>query len=406
MRLMTLAARNVVRNWRRSIVTTGAMAFAAAIMILFASLMAGLLRDSERNAVTMNLGDLQIHASGYRDDPDLYKRIDDAQQLVARLQQQGFHASQRLYGFGLAAAGTTSAGVQLRGVDIDNENSVTQMHRHLVAGEWLTETDPHGVIIGRKLARSLGVRTGDEIIFVGQASDGSMANDLYRVRGILKSIGEEVDRAGLFMTLDAFRQLMVLPDGAHEIAVLRANPDSDLDLALHTVTALAPGYETLDWRQLSPVVARILEMADVQTIVMVIITYIAVATIVLNAMLMSVFERIQEFGVMKAVGVTPWQIFGLVYLETLWQTATAATGGSVIGYAIAVYYQTHGIDLSNIASSASFGGIALDPLWRAYITADSIVIPVLFLFLIAGLAVIYPALKAALIRPVSAIHHR
>jgi ABC-type lipoprotein release transport system permease subunit len=270
------------------------MGFSGFIMILFAALMAGMLQTSERNAVAMNLGDIQIHAEGYRDDPDLYNRIDNTADLVNKLQQAGFHATQRIYGFGLAAAGSTSAGVQMRGVNLKNEATVTQVHKHVMQGQWLADSDPMGVVIGRKLARTLGVRPGDEVIIIGQATDGSMANDLYTVRGVLKSIGEEVDRAGFFMVERSFRELMVLPEGAHEIAVMRPDRSSDLESATAQVAALARGYETLNWRQLQPVIARLLDLADAQTIIMILITYVAVAMVILNAMLMSVFERIRE----------------------------------------------------------------------------------------------------------------
>ena len=124
MKLFTFALRNVTRNWHRSVVTTGAMGFAGMIMILYAALMEGLFLASERNALAMNLGDIQIHAQDYRDDPDLYTRLLEPERMVQHLQQAGFHAAQRLYGFALAAAGTTSAGVQLRGVNVANEKSV------------------------------------------------------------------------------------------------------------------------------------------------------------------------------------------------------------------------------------------------------------------------------------------
>jgi len=223
MKILSIASRNVFRNWHRTLVTTLAMAFSGFIMTLFAALMAGMLQTSERNAVAMNLGDIQIHAEGYRDDPDLYNRIDNPAGLVNKLQQAGFHATQRIYGFGLAAAGSTSAGVQMRGINLKNEATVTQVHKHVMQGQWLSDSDPMGVVIGRKLARTLGVRPGDEVIIISQATDGSMANDLYTVRGILKSIGEQVDRAGFFMVEGSFRELMVLPEGAHEIAVMRSN---------------------------------------------------------------------------------------------------------------------------------------------------------------------------------------
>ena len=405
MKILSIASRSVLRNWRRTLVTTLAMGFSGFIMTLFAALMAGMLQTSERNAVAMNLGDIQIHAEGYRDDPDLYNRIDNTADLVNKLQQAGFHATQRIYGFGLAAAGSTSAGVQMRGVNLKNEATVTQVHKHVMQGQWLADSDPMGVVIGRKLARTLGVRPGDEVIIIGQATDGSMANDLYTVRGILKSIGEEVDRAGFFMVERSFRELMVLPEGAHEIAVMRPDRSSDLESATAQVAALARGYETLNWRQLQPVIARILDLADAQTIIMILITYVAVAMVILNAMLMSVFERIREFGIMKAIGVTPWQLMTLVYAETMIQVVVASVISLASGWSAAHYFQKNGIDLSAIASSTSFGGVAIDPIWNARVTTEALALPVVFLFIIAAAAVIYPAIKAAVIHPVKAIHY-
>ena len=405
MKILSIASRSVFRNWRRTLITTLAMGFSGFIMILFAALMAGMLQTSERNAVAMNLGDIQIHAEGYRDDPDLYNRIDNTADLVNKLQQVGFHATQRIYGFGLAAAGSTSAGVQMRGVNLKNEATVTQVHKHVMQGQWLADSDPMGVVIGRKLARTLGVRPGDEVIIIGQATDGSMANDLYTVRGILKSIGEEVDRAGFFMVERSFRELMVLPEGAHEIAVMRPDRSSDLESATAQVAALARGYEILNWRQLQPVIARILDLADAQTIIMILITYVAVAMVILNAMLMSVFERIREFGIMKAIGVTPWQLMTLVYAETMIQVVIASIISLASGWSAAHYFQKNGIDLSAIASSTSFGGVAIDPIWNAHVTTEALALPVVFLFIIAAAAVIYPAIKPAVIRPVKAIHY-
>jgi ABC-type antimicrobial peptide transport system permease subunit len=141
-------------------------------------------------------------------------------------------------------------------------------------------------------------------------------------------------------------------------------------------------------------------------IIMVIITYIAVAMVVLNAMLMSVFERIRELGIMKAIGVTSWQVMFLVYIETLIQTVIASIMALLLGWSVSAYFETNGIDLSSIANGASFAGVAIDPIWRAQLTFNAIFIPVIFLFIIASIAVLYPAIKAALIRPVAAIHHR
>ena len=406
MKTIRLASRNVFRDWQRTLVTTLAMGFACFIMILFASLMAGMLKASERNVVSMNLGEFQIHASGYRDDPDLYNMIEDDTSLVNTLKNAGFNAAQRMYGFGLAAAGSASAGVQFRGINIKNEKSVTEIHNHIMQGDWLSLSDPMGVVLGRKLAKTLGLNLNDEVVIIGQAADGSMANDLFRVRGILKSIGDSVDRAGFFMIEETFRELMVIPKGSHEIVIMQSNRSMELGTITEKVSFLAPDYETLNWRQLNPAIARILELADTQTIVMILIVYTAMAMVVLNAMLMSVFERIREFGIMKAVGVTPWQIIRLVYTETLVQAVLAAVIAAASGWFVGNYFQSNGIDLTAMSGGTSFGGVAMDPVWRAYITTETLVLPVVSLFIISALAVIYPAVKAAVIQPVKAIYHR
>lgn len=406
MNFVSLATKNVTRHWYRSMVTTLAMGFAGFIMIVFSSLMEGLLQDSERNAVSMNLGDIQVHHKQYRDDPDLYKLIKNSQQLLQQIQAQGLQASGRLYGFGLAASGSASAGVQLRGIDVEREATVTQIHKHVFKGQWLDPAKPNQVVLGKKLARTLGVSLGDEIVFVGQGADGSMANDLYYVRGILKSVAEDVDRAGFYMLESSFREVMVLEQGVHEISVMRPDRNQDLDNATAIVRDVAAEYDVRDWRQLMPVLANILEMADSQMIIMIIITYIAVAMVVLNAILMSVFERIQEFGVMKAVGVSPWQILLLIYLESMLQVLVAGVLALLTGWPAAIYLQNNGIDLTALSSGVSWGGVALDPVMRAYVSTEALVQPVVVLFIVAAFAVLYPAIKAAVIQPVKAIHHR
>ena len=406
MRIFTLAARNVRRNWHRSLVTMAAMAFACFIMIFFSALMEGMMLGSERNVVSMNMGDIQIHAPGYRDDPDLYTVIHDADALVGRLQQEGYRATSRVYAYGLMAANMASSGVQLRGIDLEREIGVTELYRHLAGGEWLAGSDANGVVLGKKLAGTLGVGLGDELVFVGQSTDGYMANDLFRVRGILKSVSDGIDRMGVFMPEQTLRSLMQLSDGAHEIVVIRPDRTTDLEAETARIEALAPGLEVKNWKQLMPVVARMIETADVQIVIMLVIFYIAVATVVLNAMLMNVFERIHEFGIMKALGVSPLQLIGLVFAETLIMALLASMAGLVGGWWLSDYYQSNGLDMSALAGSISFGGIAFDPVWYAAITFEALAYPVIFLLLVAAVAVIYPAAKAAMLRPVRAIYYR
>jgi len=405
MNIVLLAPRNLLRSWHRSLVTTLAMGFAGVIMILFASLMDGMLQASERNTTMMNTGELQLHAKTYLDDPDLYAVMHDEKALLEKLSTVGVSASPRLFAFALAAAGSSSAGVQLRGITPSREAQVTEIHKHLMLGLWLDEVDTEGVVLGRKLARSLNIKVGEEVILLGQASDGSMANEIFRVRGILKAVADDIDRAGFFMLSSSFRKLMVVNEGVHEIAMKRLNQSDTLETKQQQVQDIAGPYEVKDWRSLMPVIARILELADAQTIFMLLITYVAVGMVILNAMLMSVFERIREFGIMKALGVNPWQIVQLVFAEAILQAVVASLFALAMGAWLALLLQERGIDFSHMVSATSFAGIALEPVWYAQVSFRSLALPIVFLFFMTLLAVIYPAIKAALIKPVDAIHH-
>lgn len=408
MNILSWALRNVWRTRHRSGVIILAMGFAGFIMIFYAALMEGLLRTTERNAIAMESGQIQIHAPGYRDDPDLYKTIGNPETILEKLAARGYLAAPRLYGFGLAAAGVSSAGVQLRGIEIDRESRVTEIHHHLLAGRWLDDAEPSGVVIGRKLARTLGLGVGDEVIVVAQARDGSMANELYRVRGILKSASEGIDRAGFFMTAAVFRTLLVMPEECHEIALRYAGSEGvALDLLTNQLVAALPGLEVMNWRQLQPVLARILDISRYSLLLMLFITYTAVAILTLNSMLMAVFERIHEFGIIKALGVPPWQVFALIVVETALQVLAASLLAVATALPLAIYCQTHPVDLSALAStSASIAGIALDPLWYSRVTPETVFAPLLVMAGMALLSVLYPAFKAARIKPLAAIHYR
>lgn len=405
MNIITLAARNVYRNGHRSLVTTLAMAFACAMMIIFAALIEGFVVNTEHNIVAMNTGDMQIHHYGYRDDPDIYKLIKQPS-LANNIRTAGFHVTERIFAFGLMASKQSSSGVQLHGLDLDHEPTVSVIDQQVMTGNWLDKAKPHGVVIGKKLARLLDVSLDDELIFVGQTADGYMANDRFYVQGILKSVSGMIDNSGVIMSNMMLRELITLPAGSHEIVIMRTDRGTNLISATEKIKKLVPSnLEILDWQQLMPIINRFLETAHMQTLIMLLFTYIAVASVVLNAMLMSVFERIHEFGIMKAIGVTPWQLVRLIYAETVIQTMLACLLGGVVGSTLSWYLQQHGIDMSSMAEGISFAGIALDPIWYAHLSAESLLMPIAFLFLIATIAVIYPAAKVAVIRPVDAIHH-
>lgn len=380
------------------------MSFALWVMILYSGLLGGYLRDMERNILDLELGDLQVHASDYQDDPSLYARIDDPEALLGRLRAQGYRATSRLLAWGMAAAEESSAGVSFRGVDVAQDALVSRIHEHVLEGAWLATADPKGVVLGRRLARMLGVEPGAEIVVLSQGADGATAADLFSVRGILQSIGDATDRTGVFMTAGAFRELFVVPLGAHQI-IVRRPAKLELDTAALAVAALADGLDVRTWRDLMPTLASLLDSARGAMLAMFFIVYLAIAVLILNAMLMAVFERIRELGVLKALGVGPAGILGLMLAEAGILTAIAVVLGVALGIPTLLYLATYGIELTSIAG-VSFMGMAMDSVWRADMSVGIVLAPIAALVAIVAVAVLYPSLKAAMIDPVRAIYHR
>ncbi len=404
MRLVVMAWRNLWRYRRRTAVTIAAMTLALLVMVLYTSLVEGYLRDLERNIVDIELGDIQVFAPDYFDNPSIYSRIDDPEPLLAQLRDQGFRASARLIGGGLAAAGESSAGVVLKGIDVIQDGRVSQIAAHVEHGTWIDAADPGGVVVGNRLAHTLGVQPGDELVLLGQATDGSIANDLYVVRGVLRSISDDADRAGIFMTEAAFRFFFVLPEGAHQLMVRRP-ADRDLSVAVAEVRERAVGLDVQSWRDLTPILATFLDSTRSLMVIVFLVIYVVVAILIINAMLMSVFERIRELGVLKALGVGPGHVLGLILIEGGLQTVIAIVVALILSVPGLAYLADHGLDLSGVGGM-SVAGMAFDPVWRGVVTPWTIIGPLLTLVFIVAVSALYPALKAARISPVDAMRYQ
>ncbi len=399
-----MAWRNVWRNRRRSLVTIIAASLALFVLIHYAGLVEGYLAGMERNLVEREMGDAQIHAEGFRDDPSLYKRIEDPEALLAKLDQAGYAASARLLGGGLGAAGDTSAGVMFRGINVERDGKVSTIGQHVAEGQWLDPEDPKGVVIGRRLGRTLNAKVGTELVVLSQAADGSMANDVFIVRGVLKSVGEGVDRAGVYMIDATFRELMVVPEGAHQILV-RKPATVPLAAAAAQLRELTPGLDTKSWRELSPTLASMFDSARGVMVFMFMIVYTAIGILLLNAMLMAVFERIREFGVLKALGAGPLAVFRMIFYETYIQAGIAIVVGSALSVPGLWYLTKHGIDTGRLGGM-TIHGVAWDSVWRASVSSSTYSGPIVTLIVIVSLAALYPAFKAAWVQPVKAMTHR
>jgi ABC-type lipoprotein release transport system permease subunit len=370
-------------------------------MIIWSGLIWGIVKQMERNATHLGPGEIQIHSPGYLDDRSIYRVIQHPDTIINKIEKIGAKATPRLQGFGLVSQGENSSGAQILGIDVMREIEVTEFHNHLYKGSFLKKKGD--VLLGKKIAVTLDASLDDELVIVTQAADGSIGNDLYRVAGILSGISEEIDRSTILISLGDFKDIFSMGAVATEIAIRRSDEQEDLTGLRDNIKNIVPKEEVKTWKEIFPAISDMLELTNASIYILLIIVYLAGAFIMLNTMLMSVFERIKELGIMMAIGFRPLQVLILIFLETFFLTLCGSLVGLLVGVGLSLYLTYYGLDLSSFTEGFSFVGILTEPHWFAVTNFDTIFTPVIFLFILSIIAVLYPALKASLLKPVNAL---
>ena len=405
MKLVKMSWRNLWRNSTRTNVTITAVALCIAILIIFQSLIIGLIGKAVYNTTNLVVGEVQIHAAGYLDDRSIYKSLKNVEEIRVVAQENNIGMVERSYGFGLISSGTKSAGTQFWGIDPESELKYFDFANHIDEGNFLTETSLKKVVLGNKLARSLAAELGTELVIFVQGADGSLGNELFYVTGILGNVADNIDRGAAIILWDDFDILFSTNNLIHEIALnSKGKLEAEEIQKLMSVKAAGAAVET--WKELMPTIAIMTEKMSVFMLTMFSLIFTIAASLgVMNTLVMSTYDRMKEFGIIRAIGATPWLIIRQVSLEAILLTILASIIGTVIGLSIAIYLQVYGIDISGKGNLA-FGGIVFDPIWRASVSLKSVFLPVVLMMLTSTVASIYPASIAARIKPVEAIHYK
>ncbi len=401
--LLALAWRNVLRNRRRSVITAASIAIGLAAMIFLWGFVDGMNRQMVENTTRFFAGDIQVHLKGYHDGPTLDSTIEKADPVLraARRNPAVAAASMRMEGSALVSSGDKSRGVHFVGVTPDEEARVTALSSAVVQGEPLSGA-ARGVLIGEKLAAALNVRPGDDLVFVGQGYDGSIASGRYPVNGVFRTKIDELDGFVAVMPLETVREFYAAPGGATTIAV-RLRDRAGLGEARASLAAdLGERFEVLGWPRLLPMVAVSVRFHEVVGYVVLLVFFVVVAAAVANPVLMAVLERTREFGVMLALGMSQSRLLRLVLLESILLGVAGLLVGNSIGLATTAYFGQFGIDLGAFeAGMRTMPG--LSDIVYPVVRADRSVMLSAFIFAIACLTALYPAVKAARLDPVEAI---
>ena len=412
-RLLRLAWRNLWRNPRRTLIAMAAIGFGYVMLLFVACLMAGLRQQMIESGTGLVLSGIEVHAPAYYPNRSIHQTLGgrkgtNAGALLAAIAAGPlvYAATPRVYGYGLVSAAHQSAGAEILGVDPNQEQKVTTLHTRIVKGSYLSEQIPNGIMMGDKLAATIGVEIGSEIVLLTQAADGSMGNDLYTIVGIFHTNLDETDQGLVLMCLTSLQELLRLPPvRIHEVGI-----------KLHDITEATTVARALEvqlnktlpvrvraWPELAPELADYVQFNRSVTFILFSIFFLLAIIGIVNTMLMAVIERTRELGMLMAVGMRPVQVVGLILAEAAGLAGASLVLGGAIGVPLLWYLQVHGLDLGGAIGEFSLAGVVVGHQWYGRQDFLAYSQAALGLAVTALASALYPALRAARFRPTEAL---
>ncbi|HSG60963.1 MAG TPA: FtsX-like permease family protein [Pseudomonadales bacterium] len=399
--LIAMAWRNLWRNSERSWVMIGALAIAIAAMLFLIAMMRGLLNDMSQQNLRALPGDIQIHPHAYLDDPaieyrlpwpsgDLRHILDGP--LVARW-------SGRISVGAMIASERENRGIQLIGYLPSREGNSSFNEHQLITGIWPADHD-RGVVVGGALLDKLDTDLGKRIVLTSQGADGEIAEMGAPIIGVFKAEMAQTEERLVYIPLPALQQMLRSGEDIQQIAIFSAT-DSDIHpLQAHLKNAL-PTADIQRWDQLNSYLSAMLDSMDAIITILIVVMFITLAFGLINTLIMAIFERVKEIGLMLALGLKPSHIALMILAETcVLLILGIVIGNSLAG--LAIYSLHDGIDLSAVAEGFAMIGAApsLTPqfLWRDVWLCNGIVIT------LGLLCSLLPAWRAAHYSPIEALY--
>ncbi len=393
-----MAFRNVFRQKRRSVLTALTMFGGFVLAALAIGVADGTFYGIVNTFTRTRLGHIQIHNPGYLSRPALNSTITDYRRLGKIIEDTADAEAwaPRVYSAGLASVGDRTEAVRIIGLDPGLEDRATHFDRNVVDGRPFSPRAAAGIILGAGLARNLETALGEDVVLVTQGADGSLADARYELIGLADTGDTAGDRTTAYLHIDDARNLLVLDDKVHELVViarsLRRVPA--LEAALKRRLAGLP-LDIQPWQVFAKSFYLAMQAKLKGNNVVLLVLFIVVAIGVLNTALMAVLERRREYGVLKALGTRPRQVFMLIVIETMLLASVSVVLGLGVSLPLNTYISHHQISIAGLFSNpVTYGGMQYTAV-TAEVNLRSVLVPILTVLVSALLVSVFPAVKAS-----------
>ncbi len=398
--LFKMAFRDLGRNRRRSFFSALAVGVGLALLILMSSVVEGEMGTALEDAIRLQSGHIQIRAMSYDENRSSLKWEDlvaDPEQIASQIAKypQVKAATPRLYASGFLSSGNQSAGARI--VGIDPQSAANDPYRNgIIGGSYINADDRDSILIGKPMAEKLRLQAGDKVSLSVNTANGDVLEQTFTVKGVYTTNTNSFDSATVFLPLAKAQAMTQTENHASAVFILL----NDTSFTDSVVAALnVSNLKVVPWKALNPLMVEWEAMAQSYIAIFYMIILAITASVIINTLIMSVYERTREIGILSAIGMRGGGIMTLFLVES----SLLAVGGVIIGLIVGVlatfYFNVNGFYIGNMGLS----GVVIANTIYAKLTMNNLINLTILTFVATLLSGLYPAIMASQLEPVQAL---
>lgn len=402
--LFKMAFRDLGRNKRRTLLSALAVSVGMGLLLLMSGVLVGEMQGALKNTIQLFSGHLQIRSLAYDENKISLKwedLIENPQALTDTIKAQYpqiVAATPRLVASGIVTRGENSRGVQVIGFDPDSQ--ANQVYRQgVIEGDFLTADDREGILVGQPLAEKLGLAVGEQVNLLVNTSNGDIVEQMFAIRGIYSTNTFGYDESTVFLPLAKAQTITGAEDRASLIFIML----KDREQADSVAAALqSPDYTVVTWREMNELIVQVEDFSNAYMTIFYLIVLGITATVVSNTLVMSVFERTREIGILAAIGMKGRRILAQFMVEAALIATIGVIGGLILGGAISYYFEINGFPMD--ISKFGLTGILIENRIYTHLTLDNVIYLSVLTYIVTLIASFAPARMASRMEPVDALH--
>ena len=404
--IFKIAWRNIYRNKKRSLITITSVFAALLLIILMRALQFGFYDKLIETVVESYAGYVEIHADGFWDNQSLDNSMRVDQQLLDDIQSvEGVeNIVQRLQTFSLISVGEKTKGGVINGINLSEEQKITDWNKKMVSGSF--DLSDNEIIIAKGIAEFFGISENDTLILYGQGYRGMMAAGKYPVKGVIDLKNPDLNKIGLFMTMETVRNYVSSDEISTHIIIGKEKYYDEGKIVEDLGLILSDDYEVMTWKETLPEIEQTITADSAGGLIMAFILYVIVVFGMFGTVLMMTEERKYEFGVLISVGMSRIRLFGIILVETIILSMVGVVLAVMVTYPISIYYNINPIDMAILMGDGAnqmIEEMGFSPMIPMSISWDIPLSHSLVIFIFSLLISIYPAIKISKLNPVKSM---